>query len=104
MQKRLFHQMALTIQVLVIVTLFLAVLARRNLGLHPLAFRLLDEGVTVVALIRDQVFGGEALDERASLCALCAGSLRSNDSERHTMRIHGQMYLGVEPPLVRLLP
>jgi hypothetical protein len=38
--------------------------------------------------------------EAASFSAICHGTLRDNDSERHTMRIHGQMYLGVEPPFV----
>jgi hypothetical protein len=41
------------------------------------------------------------LDKCWSLRAISGGTLRNKDSERHTMRIHGQMYLGVEPPLVR---
>jgi hypothetical protein len=39
-----------------------------------------------------------------SFCAIRSGTFCSNNSERHTMRIHGQMYLGVEPPFVRLIP
>ncbi|SFU35458.1 transposase, IS5 family [Nitrosospira multiformis] len=33
--------------------------------------------------------------------AIRCGTLCNKDSDRHTMRIHGQMYLGVEPPFVR---
>jgi hypothetical protein len=45
----------------------------------------------------------EAFNQAASLRTIRRGTLRHNDSERQTMRIHGQMYLGVEPPFVRLI-
>jgi hypothetical protein len=35
------------------------------------------------------------------LRAVRCGTLCNKDSDRHTRRIHGQMYLGVEPPFVR---
>ncbi|PXV77305.1 hypothetical protein SAMN05216379_1358 [Nitrosomonas eutropha] len=37
-------------------------------------------------------------DQAANLRAISSGTLCNKDSERHTMRIHGQMYLGVELP------
>jgi hypothetical protein len=41
-------------------------------------------------------------NQAASLRAIRSGTFRNNNSERHTMRIHGQMYLCVDPPFVRL--
>ena len=35
--------------------------------------------------------------------AIRCGIRSDKESHRHTMRIHGQMYLGVEPPFVRLI-
>jgi hypothetical protein len=35
------------------------------------------------------------------LCAICNGTRCNKGSDRQTNRIHGQMYLGVEPPFVR---
>ena len=37
------------------------------------------------------------------LVAIRSGTLCNKESDRHTMRIHGQVYLGVEPPFVRLI-
>ncbi len=70
---------------------------------HTLIFSLFDNRIAVVPLVGNQVFRREAFDQAASLRTIRRGTLRNNDSERHTMRIHGQMYLGVEPPFVRLM-
>ena len=59
--------------------------------LHTLAPGLLNDGVTVVALVGNQVFGINALDQSCRLRAIRSGAFRSDDSDRHTMRIHGQM-------------
>jgi hypothetical protein len=74
-----------------------------NLHLHPLLFCLLDKRIAVVAFVRQQVLCRHALYQCASLCAICAGTVCNNYSDRQTMRIHGQMYLGVEPPFERLI-
>jgi hypothetical protein len=34
-----------------------------------------------------------------SLTEISSGTFSDKHSDRHTMRIHGQVYLGVEPPL-----
>jgi len=52
----------------------------------------------------DSVLHLKSLNQFVSLSAICSGTFCNNSSERHTMRIHGQMYLGVESPFVRLMP
>jgi len=94
----------LSVQVLVVVTWLLSVLSRRDDGLHALMLRLFSDGIAVVAFIGNQVLGCESFDELASKATVRSGSLRSKDSDRQTMRIHGQMDLGVEPPFVRPIP
>ncbi len=49
----------------------------------------------------DQMIGIYPFHQASSLCAIRCGTLWNKDSDRQNMRIHGQMYLGVEPPLVR---
>ena len=49
----------------------------------------------VVTFIGDQMLGTQARDEFRSQATVRSGSFCSKDSDRHTMRIHGQMYLGV---------
>jgi len=93
--------MPLAIQVLIVVTLMFAVFARWYLCLHPLLVCLIDNLVTVIPLIRNQVLGPNAVYQIACMRAIRLGSCCNNRSERHTMRIHGQVYLGVDPPFVR---
>lgn len=99
--KGVFYQMAQFIEVYVVISLHFAVFARWNLHSHALLRRLRHNGVGVIALIRKQVICLEAFDQLASLRTICRGTRCNKDSERHTMRIHGQMQLGVEPPFVR---
>ena len=96
--------MPLAVPVPVVFPLRLSVLSRRNDGLHPLMPRLPDDGIAVAALVRDQMLGNQPFDQLASMATVRAGSFWSKDSDRQTLRIHGQMYLGVEPPLVRPIP
>lgn len=91
MQKSILDLVALAIEVLVIVAWLLTILAWRDLRLHTLVPGLSDDGVTVVALVGNQMLGTNTLDQACSLRAIRSGTFRSNDSDRHTMRIHGQM-------------
>ena len=70
---------------------------------HVLVRRLIDESIAVIATIRQQRVGAQSFDQAASRCAIRRGTLCNKDSDRQTMRIHGQMYLGVEPPWVWLM-
>lgn len=73
----------------------------RDDGDHVLLLRFFDDFVGVVASIREQTFGVHVLHQLASLRAISGGTFCNKDSQWQTMRIHGQMYLGVEPPFVR---
>jgi len=103
-KKRVLGKVALPVQVFVIFALSFSIFSWRDHRLYALRSRLFNDGIAVVTSVGDQVLGRDASNESLSLCAVCSGSFRSNDSDRHTMRIHGQMYLGVEPPFVRLIP
>lgn len=83
--------MAVPVEVLVIASLLLSVFAWRDLDAHALSGGLLDDGITVVALVCQQVLGAESFNQLRSLRAIRGGTLRNNDSDRHTKRIHGQM-------------
>ena len=67
LQECVFDKMALTIQMPVKGSRCLAVLARRNLSLHSLAIGLVDDGVTVVALVGNQMIGSEPFNQTTSL-------------------------------------
>jgi len=59
--------------------------------------------ITIVSFIRKQIFSIDSFGKIFSLAAISSGSFWDKHSDRHTMRIHGQMYLGVEPPFVRAI-
>lgn len=91
------------IEVFVIGPLHLAVFSRWNDRLHVLVLGLLHNGIAVIALVGQQIIGLNPLNQTLSLRAISSGTFSNKDSDRHTKRIHGQMYLGVEPPFVRLM-
>ena len=79
------------VKVLVIASLLLSVFTRRDHNTHALCRGLRDDGIAVVALVGQQVLSAEPFNQLRSLRAICCGTLRNNDSDRHTKRIHGQM-------------
>ena len=79
------------VKVLVIASLLLSVFTRRDYDAHALCRGLRDDGIAVVTLVGQQVLGTESFNQLRSLRAICSGTLRNNDSDRHTKRIHGQM-------------
>jgi len=91
MQKCVLNEVAMPVKVLVIASLLLSVFAWRDHDAHALSGGLLDDGITVVTLVGQQMIGAESFNQLRSLRAICGGTLRNNDSDRHTKRIHGQM-------------
>ena len=91
MQKCVLNEVAMSVKMLVIASLLFSVFARRDHDAHALSGGLLDNDITVVALVGQQVLGTESFSQLCSLRAICCGTLRNNDSDRHTKRIHGQM-------------
>lgn len=102
-EEGVFHQVAELVEVLIVRALDIPVLSGRDHRTDSLCLGLREDGVGIVAAIRHQMLCFYACDEGASLRAISGGTFCNNNSERHTMRIHGQMNLGVEPPFVRLM-
>ena len=102
-EERIFHKMAQFIKVSIIIARIFAVLPGRNDHLHPCRQRSFDNLVAVIAAVGQQIFSRYPFNQGASLCTISDGTLCDKESDRHTMRIHGQMYLGVEPPFVRAI-
>jgi len=76
-------------------------LNRRNNSLYFLSLQMVAKGMSAVCPVSNNIFRLYSFNKRASLANIRAGAFCNNDSDRHTMRIHGQMYLGVKPPFVR---
>ena len=100
-EKGVFHQMAQFVEMPVIRPLPCPVLPRWNDRFHALSYRLLDDGIAVVNTFCDQTLGNDPFHHAASLSAIRCGTLCNKNPDRHTMRIHGQMYLGAELPFAR---
>lgn len=91
MEESVLDQVSQPVQALVVLPPHLAVLSRRNDGHRTSAASLFHDLVAVVASISDQMLGRDPLDQAARLRAICRGTSRNKDSDRHTMRIHGQV-------------
>lgn len=102
-QDGVFHEVAHLIDVSIVNPWFSSVLFGRNDRRHDLLLGLCQNGIRVISLVGQEVIGLEARYKVVSLCAIRNGTCCNKHSERHTMRIHGQVYLGVEPPFVRAM-
>lgn len=74
MQECILDQVPQLIQVLVIDALLFAILARRDMGLHALLDGQLNDGITVVALVCQEVLGVHPFDQSASLRTIRHGT------------------------------
>jgi hypothetical protein len=57
--------------------------------------------IRVVSSVSKQRFSGQPIYQVDSFFIVSSGTFCNKNSDWHTMRIHGQMYFGVEPPFVR---
>lgn len=101
MQKGVLNQMSDFIKVVIELPLFFAVRFGRNFRLHARLLRHDQDRIGIISLVRNEMLSFHSLYQLASLCAISHGTCCNKDSHRHTMRIHGQMYLAVSPPFVR---
>jgi hypothetical protein len=58
---------------------------------HSLSSGQLKDGIGIVTPVSEKVLCAYAFDKVDSLSAIRCGTFRNKNSERHTMRIHGQM-------------
>lgn len=101
-------RVARLVDVFVVFALHDAVAFRRYDRVHLLGYGLRHNRIGVVALVGAQMLGAHRFDQCGCLRAIRRGTVGNNDSERHTMHNHGQMYLAVEPvfasPIASLPP
>ena len=102
-QESVFHQMTQFIENFVVRSLVFSILLRRDNRVHALIGRLFKNSIRIVSPVSQQMISINSFYQAACLRTIRAGTFRNNNSDRHTMRIHGQMYLGVKPPFVRLM-
>ncbi len=104
MQERVLDQVAQLVEILIVLSGLFTVFARRNNRFCSLFLGFRHDRIAVVAFVGKKVLHLKPINQFVSLNTICSGTFCNNRSERHTMRIHGQMYLCVEPPFVRLMP
>ena len=104
MQESILNQVTQFVEPLVVPPWFLATPAWRNYSLRSPLFDLRHDRIADVAFVSKQMLHLESVNQSFSFRTIRSGTFCNNNSERHTMRIHGHVYLGVEPPLVRLMP
>ena len=92
--------MAQFIKIFIVIPLVFSVFLWRNHNIHVLRKSLFDDFVAVITLIREQPLGENAVNQGASFFTVMNGTRCNKYSDRHTIRIHGQMYFGVKPPFV----
>ena len=102
-QESIFHQMAQPIQIAVILPLFFSVPFGRNHNLYPGSERIGNDLICIIGPVSQQRPGGYALYQMYRFFAICFGALCNQDSDWHSICVHGKMNLGVEPPFVRLM-
>ena len=103
MQEGVFDEVPQLVEFLVVFALMVAVFPRWNDRSRILVKGQPDYSITVVTLVRQQVFSRNAFDQAACLSAICCRTLCNNGPDRHTIRTHGEMQLCIEPPFVRLM-
>ena len=102
-KKGIFYQVSKFVEFFVISTLFGTIFLWWNDDLHALSRRSINDVVRIVGFIRQECIREKAINQADSFFAICLGTFSESDSNRHTMRIHGQMYLGIAPPFVRFI-
>ncbi len=103
MEEGVFDKVPQLVEFPVVYTLVFAVFPRRNNRGHIPIKGQPDYGIAIVALVGQQVFRGNTVDQAVGLSAICCCALCNKGPDRHTMRIHGEMQFCVEPPFVRLI-
>ena len=88
------------IEIFIIVTLLFTVLLRRDHGFHPHGNCIGQDIIRVITPICQQSFRRNTFYQVDSFFTIRSGTFCNKDSDWHTIRIHGQMYFGVEPPFV----
>lgn len=100
-QESILDEMAEFVEIFVVFPQMFSVFLWWNDRYHSLVNGLEDNCVCIIAPVCQKILRLESLNQLRCNCAIRCGTRSDKESHRHTMRIHGQMYLGVEPPFVR---
>ena len=104
MEKSIFHQVPHSIKSLVIATLCLTIPFWGNNNFTACLNGFIYNLIAVISTISQQILSGNPINQGYGLCAIRCGTRCNSNADRHTMRIHGQVYFTVEPPFVRPIP
>ncbi len=100
-QERILNEMAEFVEIFVVFSQVFSVFLWWNDRYHALVNSLEYDCVCIISPVCQKIFRLESLNQLRCNCAIRCGTRSDKESHRHTIRIHGQMYLGVEPPFVR---
>ena len=75
----------------VMLTLLFSVAFSRNHRLYVLLLAMTQYRVGIVGSVCQQILCINTINQLASLLAICCGTFCNKYSDRHTMRIHGQV-------------
>ena len=103
MEESVFDQMPRFIKLLIVRSLYVTVFPWWDHSNHAFVCRILNDLITVIATVCQKILGTHALNQASCLFAIFCCTFCNKSPEWHTMRIHGQMQLCVEPPFVRLI-
>lgn len=102
-EKSVFYQAPPLVKFFVIRPLRLAIFLGRYHRFHPAVLRGFENRVRVVTPVGEQKGGGKIRNQLFAILAIRDGTRCDKNSERQTIRIHGQVYFGIEPPFVRAI-
>ena len=100
-QEGIFNKVSKPIKIPIVMAQSFATFSRRDDRTYSSLSEGCNQRVAIISFICQKIFGIYSFDKPVSLRAICNGTCCNKHSDRHTMRIHGQVYLGVEPPFVR---
>ena len=100
-QESILNEMAEFVKIFVVFPQMFSVLSWRNDRRHALVGSLDNDWDCIIATICQKILRLEPLNQLRCNCAIRCGTRSDKESHRHTMRLHDQMYLGVELPFVR---
>ena len=104
MKEGVFYQMSHLVKILVIGTLFIAILFRWNNYVHLMHCCIVNYLIGIIASICKKILCIYPFDQRNSFFAISSGTFCDKYSDWHTSCIHGNVNFGIEPPFVRLIP
>lgn len=90
------YQVAVTIEMQVVLTLLFAIFAWRNYSFRALRFYLLNQRVAIISLVSDDGFAGDALNEWGGLTNIACLACGQAETKTIPKTVYAQVNLGGE--------